>query len=836
MAALLYRIGRFSARRAWLVLVAWLALLGIVGGAYVAFAGTMTSAITIPGTPTGKVTDMLEEKFPEAAGGTGTIVIQSANGTPLTAAQQATISDTLARIGALDGVASVLDPFEVDQERQVNASQLEQGQAQAEEAQQQLDSSQQEVDANAAALDQAQTELDAQIAAAQDAGNYEDYKATLDEQQATIDASRKQLADGQQQIDEGSEQLAAQEPALAAGATLLDAAAGIRTVSESGNAAIAHVQFTDEALHISQDLKDEIAADLAAASTSDLRFYPSNDIVQDIPEILGVAEIVGVVIAAIVLLVMLGTAIAAALPIISALVGVAVATTATLALTGVIDFLSVTPVLGVMLGLAVGIDYSLFILNRHRKQLKAGVELHESIGLANGTSGNAVAFAGSTVIVALLGLNLTGIPFLALMGNVAAVAVLVAILIAVTFTPAALSLIGMRALRRKERATIGHEDHHRETDKPMRTGRAIATLIAATVGLGVIAIPAASMRLGLPDGASEPVGSAAYEAHHIMTDEFGAGTAGPLLIVASVADPVTEDAVPITQAAITTQLMAFDDVTAVAPVGVSGDGTVLAFQLIPNEGPNAESTVDLVDTLRAANPLDVDGQNVTIGVAGSTSAAIDVSEKLADVLPMYLTVVVGLSLIILMIAFRSILVPLIASFGFVLSLLATFGGITAIYQWGWLSQIFDVHAPGPILAFLPVVTIGILFGLAMDYQLFISAGMRESYAHGAPARIAVMRGFHAGRSVVTAAAIIMISVFGGFIFAESHMIRAIGFGLAFGVLLDAFVVRMTIIPAAMHLLGDKAWWIPKWLDRILPDADIEGTKLERDHPLPVSKD
>src|SRR5699024_374743 len=278
--------------------------------------------------------------------------------------------------------------------------------------------------------------------------------------------------------------------------------------------------------------------------------------------------------------------------------------------------------------------------------------------------------------------------------------------------------------------------------------------------------------------------------------------------------------------AIGEQLIAEDDVAAVAPFGASTDGTVLGFQVIPAEGPTAESTDELVHDLRT---LDLEG-DVSIAVAGQASGNIDISDKLAEALPVYLAVVVGLSLLILILVFRSILVPVIATAGFILSYFAALGGVVAIYQWGWLPAIFGVESPGPILNFLPTILVGVLFGLAMDYMLFLGSGMREAYAHGAPARLAVVQGFRAGRSVVTAAAIIMISVFGGFVFSHSAMIRPIGFALAFGVLVDAFVVRMLLIPALMHLAGDKAWWLPRWLDKLLPDVDVEGAKLERRHP------
>jgi RND superfamily putative drug exporter len=305
---------------------------------------------------------------------------------------------------------------------------------------------------------------------------------------------------------------------------------------------------------------------------------------------------------------------------------------------------------------------------------------------------------------------------------------------------------------------------------------------------------------------------------------------GPLLVVADLPSAVAEDELVAEQLRIGRVLADQDDVVAVAPIGANEDRTVLAFQVVPTEGPQSESTETLVHTLRDSSPIEGD---VRLGVAGSTSAAIDVSEKLADALPGYLAIVVGLSLIILIVVFRSILVPVTATLGFVMSLFAALGGVTAIYQWGWLGDVFGVHDPAPVLSFLPIIVTGILFGLAMDYQLFLVSGMREAYAHGVEARVAVRRGLHAGRVVVTAAAIIMAAVFSGFVFSESTIIRPLGFGLAFGVLADAFVVRMLLIPAIMHLAGKSAWWIPRWLDKILPDVDVEGASLERSHPHPT---
>mgnify|MGYP001615200456 FL=1 len=318
-----------------------------------------------------------------------------------------------------------------------------------------------------------------------------------------------------------------------------------------------------------------------------------------------------------------------------------------------------------------------------------------------------------------------------------------------------------------------------------------------------------------------------------MAEQFGAGQNGPLLVVAQTPDAVAEADQLRTQIEVAAVLAEQSDVVAVAPVGVSDDGTVFAFQVIPHDGPASESTEQLVHTLRDLSPIDTDGQGeVSLGVAGQASGNIDVSEKLADALPIYLLVVVGLSLIIMIVVFRSLLVPLIATAGYVLSLFAALGAVTAIYQWGWLSAVFGAHDPGPVLSFAPIIIMGVLFGLAMDYQLFLVSGMREAYVHGLPARTAVVAGVRGGRAVVTAAAIIMASVFGGFVFSHLGMVRPLGFGLAIGVLFDAFVVRMVLVPALMHLFGTAAWWLPRWLDRIIPDVDVEGAALERTHPLP----
>ena len=608
---------------------------------------------------------------------------------------------------------------------------------------------------------------------------------------------------------------------------------GIRLVSDDGSAAVAPVMFTETQFDVAPATKDAVQDAFTQEATPGVAVDFSTEIASGIPSILGGGELVGLVIAAIVLIAMLGTLVGAGLPILSALVGVGIGVLAALSLSGVVEMVSVTPVLGVMLGLAVGIDYSLFIVNRHRRQLKDGYSLRESISLATGTSGNAVVFAGMTVFIALLGLNVTGIPFLGVMGTVGAICVAIAVLIAVTFTPAMLGLIGERVLNGRERASLASKAAP-AVAKPVRamsTRRAIGSVLLGVAVLGLLAVPAMSMRLGLPDGSSESSGSTQYQAYSTVAEKFGAGVNGPLLVVADVAGSPTEDEVLAAQVRIGQQLTAFDDVVAVAPIGTSVNGNTIAFQVIPSDGPSSVSTERLVKQLRASSPLE---GGVQIAVAGQASGNIDISQKLADALPLYLALVVGLSLLIMVVVFRSIFVPVIATGGFILSLFAAFGAVVAIFQWGWLGGILGIHT-GPILNFLPTILVGILFGLAMDYMLFLTTGMREAYVHGAPARTAVMLGVQAGRSVVTAAAIIMVSVFGGFIFSEGAIIPAIGFALAIGVLLDAFVVRMFIVPSLMHLAGDAAWWLPKWLDRLIPNVDVEGASLERRHPHVASE-
>ncbi|WP_375386160.1 MMPL family transporter [uncultured Microbacterium sp.] len=832
VAELLYRLGKLAARRAWIVVGVWALVVVIAAiGFAVGFKG-LSASFDIPGTASGAVTDELQHKLPDFGGASGTVVFETADGSAFTSEQQSEINALVRDAADLPDVAAVVDPFDTEKQRADQEQQLVDGRQQLDAGSAQLDASQAQLDAGQAQLNAGRAQLDAARQQAVAAGAPPEQVATLDAQKVGLDAQQAQLTAGQAKLEDSRAELETQTTTLDNGASLSDLSRGIRTVSEDGSTAVVNIAYSPTRTELSQASKDATIEYFEAASIDGVDVSISTDIAMAAPQILGVGEVVGVVFAAIALLVMLGSIIAAALPLVTALLGVIIGILGTLAFSGVTQMASITPFLGLMLGLAVGIDYSLFIINRHRKQLLQGAEPRESIGLANGTAGNAVVFAGATVVVALVALNVTGIPFLGLMGTVGAIVVAIAVLIAITLTPAILGLLGTRVLSRRSRARMGRIHHGMTKAKPMPTWRAIVTVVFVSAALLIVAVPGLSMRVGLPDGGSEPVESTAYVAYSTTEREFGAGANGPLLVTAQLPAGLNDDQLLQATVDVAQAIADLDDVVAVAPIAVSDDNLLAAFQVVPAHGPNSVSTENLVVELRGMDPVDGD---ITISVAGAAASNIDISEKLAAVLPTYLAVVIGLSLIIMVLVFRSILVPLIATGGFILSLFATFGAIVAVFQWGWGADALGIHT-GPILSFLPVLLVGILFGLAMDYQLFLGSGMREAYVHGDGARVAVVRGLRSGRSVVTAAGLIMVSVFGGFIFSESTMIRSIGFGLALGVLLDAFVVRMLLMPALMHLLGKSAWWIPRWLDRILPNVDVEGASLRSQHPAPPEAD
>ncbi|GAA4107358.1 hypothetical protein GCM10022215_00150 [Nocardioides fonticola] len=543
----------------------------------------------------------------------------------------------------------------------------------------------------------------------------------------------------------------------------------------------------------------------------------------------GSAEVAGLAVAAVVLVLTLGSLVAAGLPLITALVGVWIGVGTAFALSTSVEMNNATPMLALMVGLAVGIDYALFVVNRQRRLIiDRGLEAREAAGRAVGTAGSAVFFAGLTVLVALVALTVIGISLLTTMALVAASTVLLAVLVALTLLPALLGLIGERIVStktRQKRQAKSEEESHSVADhwaKAMVRFRWPVILgVVAVLGLG--AVPAASMDLGLPTGATANTDTAARQSYEAITRGFGEGFNGPLLVTVESASGAAVD--PQTLGAVTQLLQQRNDVVAAVPVGTSKDGAMAVLSVIPTSGPDDDATADLVQALRAPSSSIAQEYDVVVGVTGFTAIGIDMSDRLAEVVPVYLAIIVGLSLLILLVVFRSIVVPIQATVGFLLSILATFGVTTAVFSWGWAGWLVGIDTGGPLMSFIPVIVTGILYGLAMDYQVFLVSSMRESYVHGYHGPASVVHGFDQASRVVVAAAVIMVSVFAGFIFTHDVMIKQMGFALAIGILIDAFLVRITLTPALMALFGDKAWWLPRWLDRILPDLDVEGDRL-----------
>ncbi|MGX1907727.1 MMPL family transporter [Streptomyces phaeochromogenes] len=540
------------------------------------------------------------------------------------------------------------------------------------------------------------------------------------------------------------------------------------------------------------------------------------------------AELVGIVIAALVMVITFGSLVAAGLPLLTALFGVLAAICGITVAGSFIDLSSSTSTLALMLGLAVAIDYALFIVSRYRGELKEGHEPEEAAGRALGTAGSAVVFAGLTVVIALAGLSVIGIKVLSDIGLGAAFAVVVAVVIALTLLPAMLGFAGrrisagklktrrMRAIEQGEREPMGVRWSRFVLRNPVKV------LGVSVAGLLLLAVPALSLQLGMAGDEAATPGSTQRIAYDTITEGFGPGYNGPLTVVVDARG--SDDPKAAAQDAVTL-LGDLPDVASVSPASFNSTGDVALIRAVPGSSPTSEDTVGLVSDIRDRAAALHDGTGAELMVTGTTALNIDISDKLNDALIPYLCVVVGLALILLMLVFRSILVPLKAAAGFLLSVLATLGVVVAVFQWGWLADVFGVDQTGPIVSVLPIFMVGVVFGLAMDYQVFLVTRMREEYVHGAEPREAVIAGFRHGARVVTAAAVIMISVFAGFLFSDTALIKSIGLGLAAAVFFDAFVVRMTIVPAVMALLGHRAWALPGRLDRILPNVDVEGEKL-----------
>lgn len=601
-------------------------------------------------------------------------------------------------------------------------------------------------------------------------------------------------------------------------------------ISVDGETAFTQVQLDGSSEEVTQQTLDDLTATRSIAEAAGMDIAFGGQVFQDNTFGITVAEVFGVLFAGVVLIVTFGSLVAAGMPLLMALVGVGVAVGGITVISAFVPVSSTAPLLALMLGLAVGIDYSLFILSRHRLQLANGVDPEESAAISVATAGGAVVFAGLTVIIALVGLLVVGIPFLSVMGISAAFAVLIAVAAAITLLPAILGLAkgrlapkpGGRAHRRAITQDSGKATAGRRWVGLVLKAPIVAVLAVVAV-LGVMAVPALSLDLNLPDGSAEPEESTQHQAFDLIERGFGPGYNGPLVI-----------AVDITQTTdITADLDAIRDRLGDLPnVAFVGQGLpnptidTAIIQVMPETAPDATETKALVQSIRDLAPDIESDLGTPIAVTGATAVSIDISNRLSDALVPFALIVVGLSILLLTMVFRSIFVPVSAALGFLLSVVASLGATVAIFQWGWFPGFLDVN-PGPILSFLPILLIAVLFGLAMDYQVFLVSGMREEYVKTLDPRVSVVVGFAHSARVVTAAALIMFFVFFAFVPEGSGAIKGIAFALAIGVFLDAFLVRMTLIPAAMALAGRAAWWLPAWLDRRLPNVDIEGEGLRQ---------
>lgn len=777
MSSLLYSIGRWAFRARKLVLSLWLLLLILLAGGAIAFNQGTDNTFSIPGTESQEALDTLSRTFPQVSGTSAQIVVVAPDGETVDqSAIRKPVEQTVADLATTDGVAGTTSPYSSTVKNLIS-------------------------DDRTAAIITVQ----------------------LHGQQTTVPAATK--------------------------TAISDAGATLRKELPSGSQVAVGGQLFS----------------------------------QNLPTI-SPTEGIGLVIAIVVLIITFGSILAAGMPLATALLGVGLSMALIFIATLFGPISSTTPLLALMLGLAVGIDYSLFIISRHQSQLKAGVDPEESTARAVATAGSAVLFAGITVIIALAGLAVAGIPFLTTMGLAASVAVGIAVLVALTLTPAFLGFAGARitpghrAAKRAARTarktqtapqavehgapeaaaqeagaqeaaaqeaaatapatranpSLAHAATAEIPKGPFRTWvRAvtrfpIVTVVAVVVALGIAALPALQLRLALPDAGSHPKDDPARIAYDLVSEHFGPGYNGPLIVTGSIISSTDPLGLMKKLGAEIADLPGVAAVPLSTPNQNADTGIV---QVIPTTAPDDPQTAQLVSELRAKHQHFLDEYGVDLKVTGTTAAQIDVSSRLAGALLPFGILVVGLSLVLLTMVFRSIAVPIKAALGYLLSVGVAFGAVTAVFEWGWFADAVHLDKTGPVISFMPIILMGVLFGLAMDYEVFLVSRIREDYVHGGDARRAVQSGFVGSAKVVTAAAIIMISVFAAFVPEGDASIKPIALGLAVGVFVDAFIVRMTLVPAVLQLLGDRAWWMPRWLDRILPSFDVEGDGLQKELEL-----
>ena len=793
MAKLLFRLGRWSYNRKWIVISAWLLILAIVGGLALTMQKGFSNSFTIEDTPSIDATVSLVENFPDQTN-------------PVTAAGvnvvfQAPEGKTLDDPEMMAAIDAVVDHIETNLEDFGGGERF----GNPVEVSPQLE----------------ETVIEQMTSMG------------LPEETAIKDADNLKVLSDDKTIGYTTFNIDVPNP---------------ESVEES------HRDTINEALEIGRDMGIRVEAGGAAFG--------------DPIEIKTTSEIIGIVVAFIVLVFTFGSLIAAGLPLITAIIGVGIGALAIVLTTAFTDLNNVTPVLAVMIGLAVGIDYALFILSRYRAEYKR-MPRADAAGMAVGTAGSAVVFAGATVIIALIALAIADIGFLTAMGFAAAFTVFVSVLIALTFIPALLGVLGSRAFKGKIVGIGGNPTPKQTWEQTLNRrskGRTwvkfvqkVPGLVVAVVvlGLGALSAPVLNLEMSLPSDSTSNLDTTQRQSADLMAEGFGAGVNAPFLVVVD-AHEVNADATALAplidaqdtgeadfdrdQAArfatymyVTQTYNSNVDVKNAQIISVNEDYTAAQILVSPFTGPADQETTELLHVLRTQEAQIEDVTGATVGTTGLTAVQQDITDQLESAMPVYLAVVVGLAIFLLILVFRSIMVPLVAGLGFLLSVGAAFGATILVWQEGLWGL---VNTPAPLISFMPIFLIGVTFGLAMDYQVFLVTRMREHYTHHqgkgvpnskyTPVEQSVIEGFAQGSRVVTAAALIMIAVFIAFIDQPLPFIKVFGFALAMGVFFDAFFVRMALVPASMFLMGRATWWMPRWLDRILPSLDVEGTALEKE--------
>ena len=786
MAKLLYNLGRWSYLHKWRVIVAWLVLLGATATGAFSLMKPFTSEFAIEGTPAIEALQTMEDNFPEAGN------VATAPGVNLVfAAPDGQRLDTPEYMAAMDStVGYIRDHLGVDGERFGNPVQVNK-------------------DLQRMVVGQ-MTEMG------------------MPEERAKADAYQ------------------------------------LRMLSDDARIGYTTFEFDAESsMSVDQADRDVVTEAMQIGRDAGLQVEAGGAGFGEPIAIKTTSEMVGLAVAFLVLVVTFGSLAASVIPIISAVVGVGIGALLVLVTTHWVELNDVTPVLAVMIGLAVGIDYALFILSRYRQEARH-LPPEEAAGMAVGTAGSSVVFAGTTVFTALVALALAQIEFLTWMGLAAAVTVLIAVLVALTLVPALLGAWGSKAFAGKIPGLAGNPGPGKRPAKDLDANsmgkrwvrfveKAPGLVMAVVVlGLGALSAPVLGLEMSLPSDSTSNHDTTQRKSADLMAEGFGPGVNAPLLLVvdAHTANPDSEilqpymGAIPdeaggdAEKAALASFLYTVGEIGSVNGIehaqliAANDDMTAAQILATPTGGPEKERTLEIAHGVRDAIGQVEDATGIQVGLTGLTAVQMDITEELANAMPLYLSIVVGLAIVLLVIVFRSIMVPLVAGLGFLLSVGAAFGVTILVFQEGLWGL---VNTPAPILSFLPIFLIGVTFGLAMDYQVFLVTRMREAYLRNRDGdrlravHESTVEGFTQGARVVTAAAIIMIAVFIAFLDQPLPFIQIFGFALGVAVLFDAFFIRMSLVPATMYLLGRASWWMPAWLDKLLPEVDIEGTELEKEH-------